>query len=215
MRTASRLPLVLHGIGSIFVGLLYGAMASHVRAATDRTWGADYSGAVVRGCCTRLCSFSILYLQGRIDWIWFMASQISVRRGRRASSLCDRSESQLARICPSLYVRGIEAPGVIPPREGKKSGKEKTARERIFGILMYSWLLAADPSFGLLWRATRPARKKGSEVLAPNEVLGVWHSVRGIKNCAGCPRLRKGRGGAAIALGQPCLSSHCRRRRRP
>jgi len=54
--------LLLHGIGSFFVGLLYGAMLP-MFARRPIVLGGLIAPVLCRGCCTRLCSFSILCLQ--------------------------------------------------------------------------------------------------------------------------------------------------------
>src|SRR5712691_8767396 len=107
--------LVLHGIGSIFVGLLYGAMLPMFARRP----------IVLEGLITPVLWSGLLYsimqllnplLASRIDWIWFMASQIAF--GAVAGIVVVRQERISTREnLPFLIRAGIEAPGVIPPRE--------------------------------------------------------------------------------------------------
>jgi len=55
-----------------------------------------------------ICSFQSL-LASRINWIWFMASQIAFA-SVAASSSCGRSVSQLGENLPSLYARELKLP---------------------------------------------------------------------------------------------------------
>jgi hypothetical protein len=107
--------LALHGIGSIFVGLLYGAMLPmFVRRPI-----------VLAGLIAPVLWSGLLYsvmellnplLASRIDWIWFMASQIAF--GLVAGIVVVRQERVSTRENLPFIVRaGVEAPGIIPPRE--------------------------------------------------------------------------------------------------
>ncbi len=151
--------LVLHGIGSIFVGLLYGAMLP-MFARRPIVLGGLITPVLWSGLLYSIMQLLNPLLASRIDWIWFMASQIAF--GAVAGIVVVRQERISTREnLPFLVRAGIEAPGVILPH--------------------------GQP-------------KKGSEVLAPNEVLefGTLYA----ENCAGCHGA-EGRGGAAIALANP------------
>jgi hypothetical protein len=55
-------------------------------------------------------------LESHIDWIWFMASQVAF--GVVAGIVVERQSRMPTRENLSFAVRaGIEAPGIIPPRE--------------------------------------------------------------------------------------------------
>ena len=96
---AFAIAFVLHGVVSIFVGLLYGAMLPMFPRRP----------IVLGGLMNPL-------LASRIDWLWFMASQVAF--GIVAGLVVVRQASFPTRENVSFVVRaGIEAPGTIPPRE--------------------------------------------------------------------------------------------------
>jgi len=106
--------LVLHGIGSIFVGLLYGAMLPCSRG--DRSYLGLITPVLWSGLLYSIMQLLNPLLASRIDWIWFMASQIAF--GAVAGIVVVRQERISTREnLPFLVRAGIEAPGVIPPRE--------------------------------------------------------------------------------------------------
>jgi hypothetical protein len=107
--------LVLHGIGSIFVGLLYGAMLP-MFARRPIVLGGLITPVLWSGLLYSIMQLLNPLLASRIDWIWFMASQIAF--GAVAGIVVVRQERISTREnLPFLVRAGIEAPGVIPPRE--------------------------------------------------------------------------------------------------
>src|SRR6202795_621744 len=107
--------LVLHGIGSIFVGLLYGAMLP-MFARRPIVLGGLITPVLWSGLLYSIMQLLNPLLASRIDWIWFMASQIAF--GAVAGIVVVRQERISTREnLPFLIRAGIEAPGVIPPRE--------------------------------------------------------------------------------------------------
>src|ERR1700719_635043 len=107
--------LVLHGIGSIFVGLLYGAMLP-MFARRPIVLGGLIAPVLWSGLLYSIMELLNPLLASRVDWIWFMASQIAF--GVVAGIVVVRQERISTREnLPFLIRAGIEAPGVIPPRE--------------------------------------------------------------------------------------------------
>ena len=110
--------LVLHGIGSIFVGLLYGAM---LPMFTRRP-------IVLGGLIAPLLWSGLLYsimellnplLASRVNWFWFMASQIAF--GVVAGIVVMRQHRISTREnLPFILRAGIEAPGIMPPRGSRE-----------------------------------------------------------------------------------------------
>jgi len=107
--------LVLHGIGSIFVGLLYGAMLP-MFARRPIVLGGLIAPVLWSGLLYSLMELLNPLLASRLNWLWFLASQIAfgvvaglvvVRRQRISTS----------ENLPFLLRAGIEAPGLMPPRE--------------------------------------------------------------------------------------------------
>ena len=108
--------LLLHGLVSILVGLLYGAMLPMLPRRP----------VVVGGLVAPVLWSGLLYtvlgllnplLAAHIDWFWFVASQVAF--GIVAGLVVVRQESIPTRENVSFVLRaGIDAPGTIPPREG-------------------------------------------------------------------------------------------------
>jgi hypothetical protein len=108
--------LVLHGIGSIFVGLLYGAMLP-MFARRPIVLGGLIAPVLWSGLLYSLMELLNPLLASDINWIWFMASQIAF--GVVAGVVVVRQERVSTRENLPFVVRaGIEAPGIMPPREG-------------------------------------------------------------------------------------------------
>jgi hypothetical protein len=111
--------LVLHGIGSVFVGLLYGAMLP-MFARRPIVLGGLIAPVLWSGILYSMMQLLNPLLANRIDWIWFMASQIAF--GVVAGIVVVRQERVSTRENLPFIVRaGIEAPGIMPPR---KSGEK-------------------------------------------------------------------------------------------
>ena len=68
--------LVLHGIGSIFVGLLYGAMLP-MFARRPMVLGGLIAPVLWSGMLYSILGLLTPLLESRIDWFWFIASQIA------------------------------------------------------------------------------------------------------------------------------------------
>jgi hypothetical protein len=107
--------LVLHGIGSIFVGLLYGAMLP-MFARRPIVLGGLIAPVLWSGLLYSIMQLLNPLLASRINWFWFMASQIAF--GAVAGIVVVRQERVSTRENLPFVVRaGIEAPGITPPRE--------------------------------------------------------------------------------------------------
>ncbi len=107
--------LGLHGIGSIFVGLLYGAMLP-MFARRPIVLGGLIAPVLWSGLLYSIMELLNPLLASRINWVWFMASQIAF--GVVAGIVVVRQERVSTRENLPFVVRaGIEAPGIIPPQE--------------------------------------------------------------------------------------------------
>jgi hypothetical protein len=107
--------LGLHGIGSIFVGLLYGAMLP-MFARRPIVLGGLIAPVLWSGLLYSIMELLNPLLASRINWVWFMASQIAF--GVVAGIVVVRQERVSTRENLPFVVRaGIEAPGIVPPRE--------------------------------------------------------------------------------------------------
>jgi hypothetical protein len=107
--------LVLHGIGSVFVGLLYGAMLP-MFARRPIVLGGLIAPVLWSGLLYSIMQLLNPLLASRINWFWFTASQIGF--GVVAGFFVVRQERVSTRENLPFFVRaGVEAPGIVPPRE--------------------------------------------------------------------------------------------------
>ena len=112
---AFAIAFVLHGLVSIFVGLLYGAMLP-MFPRRPIVLGGLIAPALWSGLLYTILGLLNPLLASRIDWLWFMASQVAF--GIVAGLVVVRQAKIPTRENVSFLVRaGIEAPGTIPPRE--------------------------------------------------------------------------------------------------
>ena len=107
--------LVLHGIGSIFVGVLYGAMLP-MFVRRPIVLGGLIAPVLWSGLLYSLMELLNPLLTSHINWLWFLVSQIGfgvvaglvvVRRQRIPTN----------ENLPFLLRAGIEAPGIMSARE--------------------------------------------------------------------------------------------------
>ena len=113
--------VVLHGLVSTLVGLLYGAMLP-MFARRPIVLGGLIAPALWSGLLYTMLGLLNPLLASRIDWIWFIASQIAF--GVVAGLVVIRHSRMPTRENVSFALRaGIEAPGIIRPRE---SGEKRS-----------------------------------------------------------------------------------------
>jgi hypothetical protein len=106
---------VLHGLVSIFVGLLYGAMLP-MFPRRPIVLGGLIAPALWSGLLYTILGLLNPLLASHIDWLWFMASQVAF--GIVAGLVVVRQVRIPTRENVSFVLRaGIEAPGTIPPRD--------------------------------------------------------------------------------------------------
>jgi hypothetical protein len=106
--------LGLHGLVSTLVGLLYGAMLP-MFARRPIVLGGLIAPALWSGLLYLMLGLLNPLLESRIDWVWFIASQVAF--GIVAGIVVERQSRLPTRENLSFALRaGIEAPGIIPPR---------------------------------------------------------------------------------------------------
>jgi len=116
---AFTIAFVLHGIVSIFVGMLYGAMLP-MFPRRPILLGGFIAPALWSGLLYTILGLLNPLLASHIDWFWFMASQVAF--GIVAGLVVVRQPSFPTRENVSFAIRaGIEAPGTMPPRDGGES----------------------------------------------------------------------------------------------
>jgi hypothetical protein len=107
--------VVLHVLVSTLVGLLYGAMLP-MFARRPIVLGGLIAPALWSGLLYTMLGLLNPLLASHIDWVWFMASQVAF--GLVAGIVVVRQSRMPTRENLAFAVRaGIEAPGIIPPRE--------------------------------------------------------------------------------------------------
>ncbi len=111
---------LLHGLVSILVGLLYGAMLPML-PRRPIVVGGLIAPVLWSGLLYTILGLLNPLLTTHIDWLWFVASQVAF--GIVAGLVVVRQASILTGENMSFALRaGIEAPGLIPPRG---SGEER------------------------------------------------------------------------------------------
>jgi len=114
------LALLLHVIGSTLVGLLYGVMLP-MFPRRPIILGGLIGPVLWSGLLYAIMDLLNPLLAQRIDWWWFMASQIAF--GAVAGIVVVRQERMLTgENLPFAMRAGIEAPGISSPRE---NGEER------------------------------------------------------------------------------------------
>jgi hypothetical protein len=109
----------LHGIVSIFVGLLYGAMLP-MFPRRPIVLGGLIAPVLWSGLLYTILGLLNPLLASHIDWLWFVASQVAF--GIVAGLVVVRQPSFPTHENVSFIFRaGIEAPGTMPPREGREN----------------------------------------------------------------------------------------------
>jgi hypothetical protein len=117
---AFAIAFVLHGVVSILVGLLYGAMLP-MFPRRPIVLGGLIAPVLWSGLLYTILGLLNPLLASHIDWFWFVASQVAF--GIVAGLVVMRQASIPTRENVSFALRaGIEAPGLIPPRG---SGEER------------------------------------------------------------------------------------------
>src|SRR5262249_4689347 len=108
--------LLLHTIGSLFVGLLYGAMLP-MFARRPVLLGGLIGPVLWSGLLYSIIELLNPLLASHIQWGWFMASQIAF--GVVAGIVVLRQQPVATHEnLPFVLRAGIEAPGIHSPREG-------------------------------------------------------------------------------------------------
>jgi hypothetical protein len=112
---AFAIAFVLHGIVSIVVGLLYGAMLP-MFPRRPIVLGGLIAPVLWSGLLYTILGLLNPLLASHIDWAWFVASQVAF--GIVAGLVVVRQPSFPTRENVSFVLRaGIEAPGTMPPRD--------------------------------------------------------------------------------------------------
>jgi hypothetical protein len=111
--------LISHGVFSILVGLLFAVLLPMLPSRRAAFWGSLISPLMWSGLIWATLRFINPALNARIDWIWFIASQIAF--GLTTGYVVHHSKMvETLQTWPLAARAGIEAPGVIPEREEER-----------------------------------------------------------------------------------------------
>jgi hypothetical protein len=113
--------VVLHGVGSTLVGLLYGAMLP-MFPRRPILLGGLIAPVLWSGLLYSILNLLNPLLASRIDWFWFMASQVAF--GVVAGLIVVRHEQISTREnLPFAMRAGVEAPGMMAEKRGKDESR--------------------------------------------------------------------------------------------
>jgi hypothetical protein len=113
--------VVLHGVGSTLVGLLYGAMLP-MFPRRPILLGGLIAPVLWSGLLYSILDLLNPLLASRIDWIWFMASQVAF--GVVAGLVVVRHERISTREnLPFAMRAGVEAPGIMAEKRGRDESR--------------------------------------------------------------------------------------------
>jgi len=113
--------VLLHGIGSTLVGLLYGAMLP-MFPRRPIILGGLIAPVLWSGLLYSILNLLNPLLASRIDWVWFMASQVAF--GVVAGLVVVRQERiPTSENLPFAVRAGVDAPGIMAERRGKDHSK--------------------------------------------------------------------------------------------
>ena len=108
--------LVVHGIISSLVGLLYAAILPMMPSRFTAFWGSFLAPVLWTALIASTLKLINPALNSRIDWFWFIASQIAF--GLITGYIVAHSKMvETAQPGPLLVRAGIEAPGLMPREE--------------------------------------------------------------------------------------------------
>jgi hypothetical protein len=117
-RTGFIVALISHGLFSILVGLLFAVLLPMLPTRRAAFWSSFISPLMWSALIWATLRLINPALNARIDWIWFIASQIAF--GMTTGYVVHHSKMvQTMQTWPLAARAGIEAPGVIPERDEK------------------------------------------------------------------------------------------------
>lgn len=111
--------LISHGVLSILVGLLYAVLLPMLPSRFAAFWGSFFAPLFWTGLLWASLGILNPALNQRIDWLWFIASQIAF--GLTTGYVVAHSETvETMQTWPLAMRAGIEAPGIMEEREDRQ-----------------------------------------------------------------------------------------------
>ena len=114
--TAFIMALVIHGIVSLLVGLLFAVLLPMLPSRRAAFWGSLISPLMWTALVWATLRFINPVLDARIDWLWFIASQIAF--GMTTGYIIHHSRTvETMQTWPLAARAGLEIPGLIDEKE--------------------------------------------------------------------------------------------------
>ena len=108
--------LISHGVISLLVGLLYAVLLPMLPSRFSAFWGSLLAPLLWTGLISATLRLINPALNTRIDWIWFIASQVAY--GMVTGYVVAHTKTvETVQTWPLVARAGIEAPGVVHQRE--------------------------------------------------------------------------------------------------
>ena len=110
--------LLIHGIISLLVGLLYAAILPMMPSRFTAFWGSFLAPILWTALVASTLHLTNPALNAKIAWVWFIASQVAF--GLITGFIVAHSkEVETAQSWPLAARAGVEAPGVMPEKEAE------------------------------------------------------------------------------------------------
>jgi hypothetical protein len=107
--------LISHGVISLLVGLLYAVLLPMLPSRFSEFWGSLLAPLLWTGLISATLRLINPALNTRIDWIWFIASQVAY--GMVTGYVVAHTKTvETVQTWPLAVRAGIEAPGISPER---------------------------------------------------------------------------------------------------
>ena len=107
--------LISHGVISLLVGLLYAVLLPMLPSRFSEFWGSLLAPLLWTGLISATLRLINPALNTRIDWIWFIASQVAY--GMVTGYVVAHTKTvETVQTWPLAVRAGIEAPGIEPDR---------------------------------------------------------------------------------------------------
>ena len=114
--TAFIMALIIHGMTSLLVGLLFAVLLPMLPSRRAAFWGSLISPLMWTALVWATLRFINPVLDARIDWLWFIASQIAF--GMTTGYVIHHSRTvETMQIWPLAARAGLEIPGLIEGKE--------------------------------------------------------------------------------------------------
>ena len=111
--------LIIHGIVSLLVGLLFAVLLPMLPSRRAAFWGSLISPLMWTALVWATLRFVNPVLDARIDWFWFIASQIAF--GMTTGYVIHHSGTvETMQTWPLAARAGLEIPGLIEEKEGEQ-----------------------------------------------------------------------------------------------